>query len=464
MRERPDLLSTSLPWHPSIDATKPGYRDLVQALDADLRAGRLAPGDKLPTHRELSAALGISRGTVARAFEEAQRLGLVRSGIGQGTFVADAYVVRARQQPISNLIEMGLGFPLSGLDPDPAPILRALAGDSKRFDLLQYPFPGGLPEQRIAGARWCSELGVPSDPDDLFIVMGAQHAAQLWLHLLQPGDTLLCAELTYRMVVAAAEARGIQVRGVTMDAYGILPDALDRVAEETAAKGLFVMPTLQNPTAILMPEERRGEIAAVAERRDLQILEDDIHGFFLPSPRLRPLKTYAPERVTYVASLSKTLAGGLRLAFAVPPPHLHPVYRSALLMSVNSAPPLTMELVARWMEDGTVMRVVEAKRREASQRLERLVEVLGPWVPEIRCGAYFAWISLPAPWTAGRLAMEARRRNVSIMPAEPFYVGKDRAPEAIRVSLGAVTREQMEEGLHILQDLLEHPRAARGFI
>lgn len=452
-------------WQPELATDRPGYRDLVQALEADIRANRLRPGAKLPTHRELSGALGISRGTVARAYDEAQRLGLLRSGIGQGTFVADAYVVRARQDPESGLIELGLGFPLYELDPDPAPVLQAIAQDPQRFRLLQYPPPGGLPYQRRAATRWCSELGVRSEGEGIFVTQGAQHAAHIWFQsMLRPGDTLLCADLTYRLVISAAEARELRVRGVAMDDEGILPDALEEAAIETAARGLYIMPTIQNPTSGVLSVQRRRDILKVAERHDLQVLEDDIHGLYHPTPRPQPLREVCPHRVTYVASLSKTLAGGLRVAFAIPPADQRPGFRSALLTSTYSAPLLTTEVVARWIEDGTARETVAAKVKEAGRRLRRCHEVLEPLVPSMRSGAYFAWIQLPKPWTAMRFAMEARRRQISVMPAEPFYVGQGQAPEAIRVSMGTVTREQLERGLEVLSELLRHPVDAQTFI
>ena len=451
-------------WQPEIAGEKITYRDLVRALEADIGAGRLMPGAKLPTHRELSTALSISRGTVAKAYDEAQRLGLLSSGIGRGTFVADAYAVRVRQQPVSEIVDFGLGFPLYELDPDPAPVFQALARDPGRFQAMKYPPAGGLPEQRLAGARWCRALGVGCDAEEIFVTVGAQHAAHLWLHAaLRPGDSLLCAELTYRMVISAAEQREVRVQGLAMDAEGILPEALDRAAEQTGARGLFVMPTIQNPTAGVMSEARRQQIVALAEKRDLQILEDDIHGFFHPEPRPKPLKALCPERVTYTASLSKVLAGGLRVAFAVPPAGLAPAYRSALLTSIYAAPSLPTELAIRWIEDGTAQATIDAKRGEAAHRLQRLREVLGPLVPTLRSGAYYAWLQVPEPWTANRLTMEAQRRNVSVMPAEPFYVGRGQPPEFLRLSLGAVTREEMERGFAVLAELFSDPVMAQTF-
>lgn len=457
--------SSDSSWHARLDKAKPGYRDLVQAVEADIRSGTLRPGQRLPTHRQLSTELGISRGTVARAYEEANRLGLLKIGIGQGTFVADAYGVRARQRQEDGLIELGLGFPIYELDPDPAQVLNDLARDPHRGDLLHYPAPGGDPAHRAAGAEWCGALGVECSEEDVLVTVGGQNAAHLWLQaVMKPGDTLLCGELTYRLVISAAESMGIQPHGVALDEEGLIPEALDEAARETRARGLYVMPTFQNPTTGVLSMERRRELLAIVAHHNMQVLEDDIHGLFHPKPRPTPLKAMAPDRVTYTASLSKVLAGGLRVGYAVPPPSRRAAFRSAVLSMLYSPPPLTAEIATRWIQDGTAAATLQRKVAEAEWRRTQVHKVLGPYVPEIRSNAYFAWMSLPDSWRAMRFAMEARRRQVSVMPAEPFYVGLDQAPEAIRISLGLVNRAQLNAGLEILEDLLKHPTSAQDFI
>ena len=445
------------PWNPALRETSgPVYRDLVQALETDIRSGALKPGDRLPTHRELATSLGLSRGTVARAYEEAQRLGLIQSGIGQGTYVSHDSVVQARREPDSGEIDLGMGFPLYELDPDPAAALSDLAADAARMTLLRYPSPEGRAEHRAAGSRWCAQMGLEAAADEVVVTAGGQHAIHLWLlSALRRGDTLLTGELTYRMTATAAQMLGIEVRGVAIDDQGLLPGSLDAVAAETGARGLYAMPTFRNPTAGTCSEDRRRQLAEVIRARRLRVLEDDIHGPFHPPPRPVTLKALCPDQVTYVASLSKIVAGGLRVAFAVPPAAEKPNLFSALIASIWSPPPLTAEIACRWIDDGTAAAVMRAKQREAEIRLELLRRRLGPLVSNVRTGAYFAWLELPEPWTATRFALAARHAGVTVMPAEAFFIGDGAPPEAVRIAMGAVTREQVERGLSILAKVLE---------
>lgn len=407
----------------------------------------------MPTHRDLSSILGISRGTVARAYDEARRLGLLDIGIGQGTFVSQEQRALALT-PSTGEIEFSMAYPLYELDPDPATALHQLAKDPDRGRLLRYPPAGGPVERRSAGALWCAACGVEVEANDILETAGAQHAIHVWLlAAFQPGDTLLTGRFTYRMAVAAAETLGVQVRGVDMDAEGILPDALDQEAQRTKATGLFVMPTVQNPTTGVLSEGRRHELLDVVRRRGLQVLEDDTYAPFLPS-RPTALKELCPERVTYVASFSKSVAGGLRVAYAVPPKILHAAFASGVATSVWSPSSLSAELAARWIVDGTATTVVDAKRREAASRLDLLRERLAPQVPELETGAYFAWLTLPPPWTASGFTLEARQQGVLVMPATSFFVGDERPPESLRISLGCSTRHEVERGLAILEALL----------
>ncbi|MDA8020849.1 MAG: PLP-dependent aminotransferase family protein [Thermoanaerobaculia bacterium] len=445
-------------WSPRLRDRGPVYRDLVRALEADIRSGALEPGDRLPTHRELASTLGISRGTVAKAYDEAQRLGLAYSGVGQGTFVAHAYEVQARRGPDPDQIDFGMGYPIYELDPDLAGPLAAIAADPGRAELSRYPDPEGRREHRAAGARWCAHLGVETSADGVVVTGGGQHAIHTWLlSALAPGDTLLVGELTYRMAAVAAQEVGIEIRGVEMDAEGLLPDALAKAASETLAGGLYLMPTIDNPTTGVLSDERRLQIAEVIRDHDLRVLEDDIHGPFHSEPRPIPLKVLCPERVTYVASLSKSVVGGLRVAYAVPPERERPSFFSALVNSLWSPPPLTAEVAGRLIDAGAAFEVVAAKEREATTRLELLCRRLQPLVPSLRSAAYFAWMELPEPWTATGFALAARRQGVVVMSADAFYFGNGSAPPAVRIALGGVTRSQIERGADLLAGLLERP-------
>src|SRR5262249_28791241 len=136
--------------------------------------------------------------------------------------------------------------------------------------------------------------------------------------LVPPGGVLLVEELCYAHVGRIANAFGRRIEPVVIDSEGIVPEALDRACAAHAARTLFCVPTLQNPTAAVMSLARRDTLAEIARKRDLAIIEDDAQGLF-PDAAPLPLSALVPERSWYVMGLSKCLALGLRLAFIACP-------------------------------------------------------------------------------------------------------------------------------------------------
>ena len=121
--------------------------------------------------------------------------------------------------------------------------------------------------------------------------------AMVFSALTNPGDTVLTGELTYSGMKSLANFLHIRLRGLAMDEEGIRADALEAACATTDAKALYCMPTLQNPTAVVMSERRRQEIAAIAESYGLAVVEDDSYGFLLPE--VKPLGAYVTTKKNF---------------------------------------------------------------------------------------------------------------------------------------------------------------------
>jgi len=167
------------------------------------------------------------------------------------------------------------------------------------------------------------------------------------------------------------------------------------------------------------------------------------------------LQSVAPERTFYVASTSKLIAGGLRVAHIACPPALVERLAFAVAASVWSMPALMAEIASRWITDGTATRTVEARRTEAAARQQLAREILPPgsFLPTDR--SYFLWLELPAPWTGDEFVAAAREAGVGIVAGRAFATGKEAGRRAVRVSLSAPhDRADVERGLHIIAGLL----------
>ncbi|NVJ22850.1 PLP-dependent aminotransferase family protein [Myxococcus sp. AM011] len=454
-------------WTPNLRGREgPLYRILADALGADIEEGRLAAGTRLPTHRELAEKVGVTVGTVTRAYAEAERRGLIGGEVGRGTFVRHRDTPRQLPQPAQDagddtLIDLGLNWPAtpSG-DPAGAALkksLEALQRSTHLSELLDYQPHAGHPEHREAGAEWMSRFGLDVEPSRIMVCSGGQHAMEVALSTLtRPGDTVLCESLTYPGLKVLANRLHLRLHGVAMDEQGLLPDALE-TACRTGAKVLFCLPNLQNPTGAVMPEERRRRIATVARRHGLAVVEDDAYGLLLDK-RPPPLCALLPESGWFIAGVSKLLAPGLRIGYLAAPggPSTERLAEEAAL-AARMTPALTADITARWVRDGTADELVVRRRREAHERLELAKDVLGDLMPrQGRATTYHLWLKLPAPWRAEAFTSQARRRGVLVIPAELFTVGPATAPAAVRVCLGAPrTRASLEKGLHRLRETLE---------
>ena len=457
-------------WRPDIDGlTGPRYKAIADCLAADLQAGRLAPGDRLPTHRELAEQLELTVGTVTRAYAEAERRGLVRGEVGRGTYVAEQ---DARYDPLlepardpAGMIDLGLNLPLYAEDPDLAGALRDLGRRRDLASLLCYQPFAGHDRYRQAGADWIARHGLEVAPEQVVITAGAQHAIVVALGALgRAGDVVLSEELTYPGLKTAATLLGLEVAPVAMDADGLMPDELDRVAGETGARLLYCMPTLHNPTTRTMSAARRREIAAVARRRGLTLVEDDVHGL-LDTAHASPLASLIPERTVYIASTSKVVAGGLRVAYVAAPGDLVERLAFAVAASLWALPAISLELAALWIEDGTAAAVTGRKREEAAARQELARRVLPEAQFQEAARSYFLWLELPEPWRSDDFVRAARKRGVIVSPAEAFAAGQAAPPAAVRVSLSSPrTREDLETGLRTLAELLARGPAPQAAI
>jgi DNA-binding transcriptional MocR family regulator len=320
------------------------------------------------------------------------------------------------------------------------------SGDVGR--LLDYPAAGGGAADREAGASWIERAGLRVSPDEVLVCTGSQHGLTVVLAtLLEPGDVLLTESLTYAGLQPVAGLLRLRLRGVAIDGQGLVPDALDEACRETRARALYLIPTHHNPTTAVIPEARRRELARVAERHGLRIIEDDVHGL-LPTERPAPLTTLAPERSYYLTSTSKTLAPGLRIAYVAAPPADVPRLAASLRATTWAVAPLTAAVASHWIRDGTADRILEARRLEARERQALARERLAGFDVDSQPEAYYLWLRLPEPWRAESFAAEARARGVRVTPADAFVVDRTQPPHAVRLCIGAArSRETLARGL-----------------
>jgi DNA-binding transcriptional MocR family regulator len=313
-------------------------------------------------------------------------------------------------------------------------------------------------------AAWLKQIGTVADPEHIVLTAGAQHGlTTTFAALLAPGDTILTEELTYSGVRMLCEQMRLKVRGVAMDVEGLRPDALEVACRSSRGRVLYCMPRMQNPTSAVMSERRRRQIAAIAEKYRLIVVEDDTYGFL--SPERTSLLPLMPHRTVYVTSLSKSLFPGPRMGCVVAPPSLVDKVATSVWTTMVSSSPLGADLLSSWIEDGTAARIAEWKRHEGAARQMMAKRLLNGERYQTHPNSHHLWLLLPQRWSSDGFVAQARTRGVILNSSSEFAVG-EHPPRAVRICLGTPrTRAGLEQALtRVVECLTDRAPSARAVV
>lgn len=454
-------------WIPTIsELSGPRYQRIVDAMEADIAAGRLVRGQQLPTQRALAKALDVDLTTVTRAYTEARRRGILEARVGQGSFVSETSARRAVDVPHPVAIDLSMNVPPhpleAQLDERIIAGLEAIRAQSGLTAHLNYQPPGGSAHEREVAARWMRARVPHAHADRLVIYPGAQTILfNLLACLARPGDVVLTEALTFPGIKAAAARLGVKLAGVTMDDGGILPDALAKACRALKPKAVYLIPTLHNPTTATLLPERRSAIAQIIHDAGTTLIEDDAYGLLDRSAS--PIANLIPERTYLATTLSKCIAPALRVAYLVTPDSgAQQEMQSYLQATVQMPAPLMVALVTHWLESGIADRIITAIRNEAVGRQQLAQRALKGFQFLAKPAAHHLWLRLPEgrPDVAGHLL----RNGLAVVAADDFAVNGT-LPHAARVSLGAArNRAELAQALRILVGALHKPADARQIV
>jgi len=434
------------------------YKSLVDVFAADIRSGRLPPGARLPTHRQLAATHGLALVTASRVYAELEAMGLVSGETGRGTFVRETSLPSGLgiDQPdvAQGMVDLNFNYPSS---PGQAEQLRtalrqlALSGDLE--SLLRYHPHAGRLHERAAVARHLAARGLRVSAEQVLIVSGAQHGLTVVLMaFLQPGDVIAADALTYPGFKVLAQALHLEVVPIPVTDQGPDLDALEQLCRSRPVRAVYSMPTLHNPMGWVMAADQREQLVSIARQHDLLIIEDAAYAY-LAEKAPPPLAELAPERTLYVSGLSKSVAAGLRVGFvAAPMPRVAALERTIRATTWNTPGVLTA-IATAWIEDGTVARLEVQKRKDAQARQAMADELLVGLRTVRHPSSFFLWLPLPEEARADQIAMALMREQISVSTAEPFATSVH-VPHAIRLALGSVDMETLRVALVKVQRVL----------
>ncbi|WP_232050687.1 PLP-dependent aminotransferase family protein [Actinoplanes sp. OR16] len=457
---------------------------VYRALRSAIADGRAPAGHRLPATRVLAADLGVSRGSVAGAYERLAAEGYLTSKVGSGTFVAVTHLVAQRPIHEADPLRPRAGWTLTPLPasgqvaaprydfrtgiPDPSlfpfDTWRRLVSAELRLRANNpgtYGDPSGHPALRSAVARYIGySRSVRTTADEVVVTNGTQHALDLIARVLvRPGDVVAVEEPGYPPARRLFESLGARVAGVPVDEEGLVVGELP-----AAARLVYVTPSHQFPLGRVMSLARRHELLDWAGRRRAAIVEDDYDSEFRFSARpLEPLRTLdGGGRVLYAGTFSKCMIPALRTGFVLVPPGLRPALIAARQLSDGYGQTAVQAALARFIEDGELARHVRRARRAYADRRTRIVSGLaampGLEVVPSAAGLHVTALLRPGGGSASpdpaRIVAAAGRAGVAIDHLGSYVPPGVPVERGLVLGFGAVNPDVIDEGLSHLARML----------
>lgn len=501
---KPLLNTYELSWKPDKERIKkPFYLSLAHALKEDILHAVLPAYTKLPPQRELARYLDLNVSTVTKAYKLCETNGLVTAVVGRGTFVAPLGVMShpfsEDEHESDEDVEEQVADSFSVLQTK-APKAVFQNGDSKgengsskgNDSYIKSFIPDGVVNmayqkvasihndairsvgisflessqsanlfgntaylgsrfQMDAGKIWLEDLGVKlSEESSLFITMGVTHTLSVVLSsLFQPGVAV--AIDTYTSPYAAAALSKLlhaKMVPINSDDEGMSASAFESACRVGKVKVLFALPA-GVPTGKNLSHKRKKEIAAVAKKHNVLVIEDDYLVPFQESPS-ESIYSFIPEQTIYISSVSQALSSGLRITYVAMPRRYKRIIAEALFASMYKLPPFDAEVAARIISQGLHKKLIAEKRDYIRER-NRLFTQYFPQVKTVSL-ALGQWVSLPSDWTGLQVEKELRERGVQVLCAERFALGEKALDTAIYVATcGPDSLEQLDSGLRIIK-------------
>jgi DNA-binding transcriptional MocR family regulator len=412
------------------------YTGLANALIELIGDGRIPYGTRLPSERELTEAVDVSRTTVTRAYAALRDAGYGEARRGSGTFTrVPGGPARAHDRALVARPGDDHAIDLTcAAHSAPPGIARAYAEAAAQLPAYlggHGYFPAGLPELQQAIAATYDARGLPTDPRQIMVTTGALSATSIVAQALTgPGERVLVESPTYPNATAALRHGGARLTPSPVDPDGWDLDAVGAGLRQASPRLAYLIPDFQNPTGHLMTDPQREEYAAHLHRAHAVALVDEAHqALALDGQEMpRPFATFAPDTIT-LGSASKAFWGGLRLGWIrAPHAQMDRITRARVSMDLGAPVMEQLALVQVLAEADDILPANRARLRDQRDALVGAVRRRLPeWTFHVPAGGLALWCRLPGPLGTA-LAAEAERHGVIVPPGPVFAVegGLDR--------------------------------------
>ncbi|MGN0954054.1 PLP-dependent aminotransferase family protein [Dialister sp.] len=450
-----------LSWKPNLSKlSRPYYLSLTQDLEQKILDGELPEGTRLPPQRELADYLDLNYSTITRVYNYCRHRGLIYGVTGRGTFVSPHAVASIMiEHPSSPMTCIEMGF-ISGFPEITAPVETAMEKVLHQGyvrNLLSYEHPFGFPHQRLQAADWLSLLGVHTDMEHIIIFQGAENALTTALFsLFHPGDRIAVDVYTYSNFILLAKMKGLTLVPVAGDREGMLADELDRICRKLKIQGIYLMPSCSNPSNVMISPARKEELAYVIKKNHLTLIEDDLYAWLRAEEGkdMISLHDLVGCRSFYIASLTKCLCPGLRIAYGALTDDIKDTMKEGFSSISIKTSSLDAEIINEMLTSGAAAKLLHQKAVLA-QKSCALFDSLFPHVSP-QPSSYFRWLPIPGHRSFEQVESELLTQGIHVYHSGRFLTASHEESSFLRVSLcSAGNSARLRKGLSIIRNYIK---------
>lgn len=444
------------------DITPPLYLSLAKELENQILSGKLKPNVLLPPQRELADFLDINLGTVTRAYKICQLKGLIYAVSGKGSFVSHRtqYLKVNECRHIftkdDRCIELGIVKPLLSTDSFVVEAARKVINTNNSLQLFQYGTTYDSKYHIDTAKIWFEQLNLFPNSQQISFANGGQNALNVILTaLFKAGDKIAVDEYTYPSFISLANLLNIQIVPIKTDNCGMIPEELNKTCKLNNIKGIYLMPSCNNPTAVMLAMGRRYKLAEIIKSNKIIIIEDEAYSFISPK-ELIPFISILPEQTIYIAGLSKALSPGLRVTYLM----YSEKYRdkiSKCIYDINlNTPLLNLEIVSELIMSEVFKKIINTKRKLLRKRNSIFRNYFEPYSEQSNSLSLFQCIVFNKKYENKICEIELRKQGIKVLDSSRFLVGNIGKEPFIRLLLcSPQTEDELIYALESIHGMLK---------